>query len=115
MIYDVDSVSVAGSFIKGLQPSSMLFEDLIKNTPYDITVVRTRAEVVFRVLESRKKLSKKVTIISMEKEAPEQSKMSYPQSIPSWNKRQKNDRGGYNRQPDKILSLKSPSLSCMPP
>ena len=25
--------------------------------------------------------------------------MSYPHSSPGWNKRQKNDRGGYNRQP----------------
>ena len=30
MIYNVDSVAAVGSFIKGLQPSSMLFEDLIK-------------------------------------------------------------------------------------
>ena len=27
MIYDIDSVATTGSFIKGLQPSSMLFED----------------------------------------------------------------------------------------
>ena len=44
IIYDVDSVAPVGSFIKGLQPSSMLFEDLIKNTPYDMTEVRVRAE-----------------------------------------------------------------------
>ena len=30
MIYNADSVAAAGSFIKGLQPGSMLFEDLIK-------------------------------------------------------------------------------------
>ena len=87
MIYDVDSiVNVAGSFIKGLQPGSMLFEDLIKNTPYDITEVRARVEGVFRVLESREKLSKKVTTISVEK-LPEQNKRNYPQSILGWNKR----------------------------
>ena len=78
MIYDVDSVATAGSFIKGLQPSSMLFEDLIKNTPYDMTEVRVRVEGVFRVLESREKLSKKVTTISVEKVTPEQSKRNYP-------------------------------------
>ena len=33
----------------------MLFEDLIKNTPYDMAEVRVRAEGVFRVLKSRKK------------------------------------------------------------
>ena len=32
MIYDVDSVAATGSFIKGLLPGSMLFEDLIKKT-----------------------------------------------------------------------------------
>ena len=47
MIYDADLVAVAGSFIKGLQPSSMLFEDLIKNTPYDMAEIREKAEGVF--------------------------------------------------------------------
>ena len=70
MIYNADLVAPAGSFIKGLQPGSMLFEDLIKNTPYDMTEVKERAEGVFRVLESREKLGKKVTVISMEKEFP---------------------------------------------
>ena len=83
MIYYADSVVTASSFIKGLQPSSMLFEDLIKNTPYGMAEVRVRAEGVFRVLESRGKLSKKVTTISVEKVAPEQRKRSYPQSSPS--------------------------------
>ena len=40
MIYDADSLATTGSFIKGLQPSSMLFEDLIKNTPYDMVEIR---------------------------------------------------------------------------
>ena len=73
----------------------MLFEDLIKNTPYDMTEIRVRAEGVFRVLESREKLSRKVTAIFVEKEAPELNKRSYPQNSPGWNKRQKYDRGGY--------------------
>ena len=76
-IYDVDFVAVVGSFIKRLQPGSMLFEDLIKNTPYDMAEIRVRAERVFRVLESREKLSKKVTAISMEKAAPTQNKRSF--------------------------------------
>ena len=87
MIHDADSVVATSSFIKGLQPGSMLFEDLMKNTPYDMTEVRARAEGVFRVLESRKKLSKKVIAISVEKVAPEQSKRYYPHSSPGWNKR----------------------------
>ena len=91
IIYDADSVAVAGSFIKGLQPGSMLFEDLIKNTSYDMAEIRERAEGVFRVLESREKLSRKVTVIFVEKVAPEHNKRSYPQSSPSWSKRQKND------------------------
>ena len=82
MIYDADSVVAAGSFIKGLQPSSMLFEDLIKNTPFDMTEVRARAEGVFKVLESWEKLIKKVIAISIEKATPEQSKRNYPQSSP---------------------------------
>ena len=51
------------------------------------------------MLESREKLSRKVTAISVENVALEQNKRSYPQNSPSWNKRQKNDRGNYNRQP----------------
>ena len=69
MIYDADSVATVGSFIKGLQHGSMLFENLIKNTPYDMAEIRVRAEGVFRVLESREKLSRKVTTISIEKVA----------------------------------------------
>ena len=80
MIYDADFVVAAGSFIKGLQPSSMLFEDLIKNTPYDMAKTRARAEGVFRVLESREKLSKKVTAISIEKATLEQNKRSFLQN-----------------------------------
>ena len=80
MIYDADSVAAARSFIKGLQPGSMLFEDLIKNTPYDMAEIRERAEGVFRVLESREKLSRKMTAISVEKEASMQNKRNYLQS-----------------------------------
>ena len=80
MIYDADSLAAAGSFIKGLQPSSMLFEDLIKNIPYDMAEIRVQVEEVFRVLESREKLSKKVIAISVKKVALEQNKRSYPQS-----------------------------------
>ena len=47
MIYDADSLATACSFNKGLQPGSMIFEDLIKNTPYDMMEVRARAEGVF--------------------------------------------------------------------
>ena len=56
MIYDADSIAAAGSFIKGLQPGSMLFEDLIKNSPYDMAEIQEKAEGVFRVLESREML-----------------------------------------------------------
>ena len=68
MIYDADLVAAIGSFIKRLQPGSMLFEDLIKNTPYDMEEIRERVEGVFRMLECREKLGKKVTVISVEKE-----------------------------------------------
>ena len=71
MIYNTDSIAVASSFIKGLQPGSMLFEDLIKNTPYDMTELRARAEGVFKVLESQENLSKKVTAIFIKKAIPE--------------------------------------------
>ena len=50
MIHGADYVAIASSFIKGLLPRSMLFKDLIKNTPYDMAEVRTRAEGVFKVL-----------------------------------------------------------------
>ena len=80
-------MAAAGSFIKGLHPRSMLFEDLIKNTLYDMVEIRERAEGVFRVLESKEKLGRKVIAISVEKEAPVQNKRNYPQNSPSWNKR----------------------------
>ena len=83
MIYDANSVAAAGSFIKGLQPGSMLFEDLINNTPYDMAKIRERAEWMFRVLESREKLGKKVTAISIEKEIPMQNKRNFQQSSQS--------------------------------
>ena len=67
MIYDAYSVAAASSFIKGLLPGSMLFEDLIKNTPYDMAEITERAERMFRVLESIEKLSRKVTAISVKK------------------------------------------------
>ena len=67
LIYDAYSIVATGSFIKGLQFGSILFKDLIKNTPYDMTEIRVRAEGVFRVLESREKLIRKVTAISVEK------------------------------------------------
>ena len=79
-IYDADSVAAVGSFIKGLQPGSMLFEDLIKNTPYDMAKIRERARGLFRMLESREKPSKKVTAISMEKATLEQNKRSFLQN-----------------------------------
>ena len=82
MIYNANLVTATGSFIKGLQPGSMLFEDLIKNTSYDMIEIRERAEGVFRVLESREKLSKKVTATFVEKEVSMQNKRSYPQSNP---------------------------------
>ena len=83
MIYDTDSMVAVGSFIKGLQPGSMLFEGLIKNTPYDMAEIRERAEGVFRVLESREKLGRKVIAIFMEKEIPVQNKRNFQQSSSS--------------------------------
>ena len=97
MIYNADSVAAGGSFIKGLQPGSMLFEDLIENTPYDMTEIRERAKGVFRVLESREKLGKKVIAISVEKEILMHNKRSYPHSNQGWNKRQRSDRENYDR------------------
>ena len=58
----------------------MLFKDLIKTTPYDMAEIIVRAKGVFKVLESREKLSRKVTAISVEKATPEQNKRSYPES-----------------------------------
>ena len=108
MIYDADSVVATGSFIKGLQPGSLLFEDLIKNTPYDMAGIRERIEGVFRVLESREKLSRKVTAISIEKVTVDQNKRSFPQNSPGWCKRQKNDRGNYNCQPKQNFRAEVP-------
>ena len=98
MIYNVNSVVATRSFIKGLQPGSMLFEDLIKNTPYDMTEIRDRAEGVFRVLESREKLDKKVTAISVENEVSMQNKRSFPHNSQGWNKRQRSGKENYDYQ-----------------
>ena len=81
-IYDADFVAVARSFIKRLQPGSMLFEDLIKNTLYDMTEIRASAEGVFGLLKSMEKLSKK----------------SFPQNNQDWNKRWRNDIAKNYRQ-----------------
>ena len=54
----------------------MLFEDLIKNSPYNMAEINVTAEEVFKVLESREKFSKKVTAISVENVAHEQVKRS---------------------------------------
>ena len=108
MIYDVNSVAIAGSFIKGLQLGLMLFEDLIKNTPYDMAEVRERVEGVFRVLESREKQGRKVIAIFVEKEIPVQNKRNFQQSSQSWNTRQKNDMGDYNCQPRQNFRVEVP-------
>ena len=50
-------------------------------------------------MESRERLGKKVTAISVEKEIPMQNKRSYPQSSQGWNKRQRSDKENYDRQP----------------
>lgn len=62
-IYYANSVAATGLFIKGLLPDSMLFEGLIKHSPYDMIKVRSRAEGVFWVLKSKEKLNKKMAII----------------------------------------------------
>ena len=62
----------------------------------------------FRVLESREKLGRKVAPISVEKEIPMQNKRNFQHSSRSWNKRQKNDRGDYNRQPKQNFRAKVP-------
>ena len=113
-IYDADSVVAAGSFIMGLQLGSMLFKDLVKNTPYDMAEIRARAEGVFRVLESIEKLSKKVIAISMEKAALEYNKSSFLQNNQGWKKRQRNDRAGGYRQPMQSPKSEVPILSLMP-
>ena len=111
MIYDADSVATAGSFIKGLQPSSMLFEDLIKNTPYDMAEIRVRAEGVFRFLESKEKLTIKVTTISVAKVAPEQNKRSYRRTIQVGAKGRKMTKEVTNAILGRTLELKSLTLS----
>ena len=54
-----------------------MFEDFIKNTPYDMAEIRERVKGVFRVLERREKLGRKVTAISVEKEIPVQNKRNF--------------------------------------
>ena len=102
MIYDADSVLAASSFIKRILLGSMLFKDLIKHFPYDMAEVRTQAEGIFRVLDNREKLNKKVTTIFVDRATPSslmQNMRSYPQSSSNWNKRQKIDQSNYSRQP----------------
>ena len=76
--YDAASIVATGSFIKGLLLGSTLFEDLIKKIPYDTEEARMRAKKVFRVLESKEKMNKKVTTISVERATRAQNKRSYP-------------------------------------
>ena len=53
-------------------------------------------------------MSRKVIAIFIENETPELNKRSYPQNSPGWNKRRKNDRGGYNRQPRQNFKTEVP-------
>ncbi|PON70306.1 hypothetical protein PanWU01x14_082300 [Parasponia andersonii] len=55
LVHNVDSVQAAGSFVRSLQPGSMLSDHLLLNLPYDMADVQAKSEGVFRVLESHQK------------------------------------------------------------
>ncbi|PON72766.1 hypothetical protein PanWU01x14_062350 [Parasponia andersonii] len=58
LVHNADSVQVAGSFVRSLQPGTMLSDYLLLNLPYDMADVQAKSEGVFRVLESRQKALK---------------------------------------------------------
>ncbi|PON69575.1 hypothetical protein PanWU01x14_086980 [Parasponia andersonii] len=58
LVHNADSVQAAGSFVRSLQPGSMLADHLLLNLPYDMADVQAKSEGVFRVLESRQKAPK---------------------------------------------------------
>ena len=89
----------------------MLFEDLIKNTPYDMEEIKVRVVGVFRVLESREKLSKKVIAISIEKVAPEQVKGVILRAAHAGIKGRKMTEEVIIASLGRILRLMSPTLS----
>lgn len=82
-IHDANFMAVACSFIKGLLPGSMLFEDLIKHSPYDIAKDKLRAKRVFKELESQEKLAKKIIIIAngATRNMPKSNKRSFAQNM----------------------------------
>ena len=57
-IHNADSVQAANSFVRGLQPGSMLSDHLLLNLPYDMADVQAKSEGVFRVLESHQRAPK---------------------------------------------------------
>ncbi|PON51589.1 hypothetical protein PanWU01x14_215260 [Parasponia andersonii] len=56
--HNADLVQVAGSFVRSLQPGSMLSDHLFLNLLYDMADVQAKSEGVFRVLESHQKAPK---------------------------------------------------------
>ncbi|PON52734.1 hypothetical protein PanWU01x14_206950 [Parasponia andersonii] len=58
LVHNADSVQATGSFVRSLQPGSMLADHLLLNLPYDMADVQAKSEGVFRVLESRQKTPK---------------------------------------------------------
>ncbi|PON50428.1 hypothetical protein PanWU01x14_222930 [Parasponia andersonii] len=64
LVHNADSVQAAGSFVRDLQPRSMLSDHLLLNLSYDMADVQKKSEGVFRVLESRQKMPKASTTIT---------------------------------------------------
>ncbi|PON75915.1 hypothetical protein PanWU01x14_038660 [Parasponia andersonii] len=58
LVHNADSVQATGSFVRSLQPGSMLLDHLLLNLSYDMPDVQAKSEWVFRVLESHQKMPK---------------------------------------------------------
>ena len=47
MVHDADTIQAASSFVRGLQPGSMLSDHLLLSLPYDMADVQAKSEGVF--------------------------------------------------------------------
>ncbi|PON34462.1 hypothetical protein PanWU01x14_344220 [Parasponia andersonii] len=79
LVHNADSVQAACSFVRSLQPGSMLSDHLLLNLPYDMADVQAKSEGVFRVLESHQKAPKtSAAVITMPVQPPAPQGMKRP-------------------------------------
>ncbi|PON58604.1 hypothetical protein PanWU01x14_164940, partial [Parasponia andersonii] len=109
LVHNADSVQAAGSFVRSLQPGSMLSDHLLLNILYNMADIQAKSEGVFRVLESHQKAPKTsavITTMPVQTPAPQGVKRPSPgqgpalkQEAPIWDSQQGGKRRKTSRDP----------------